>query len=375
LYVLPLIAGLIVLFFMIKPLLARRPRGSQPLALNPANEPLLFAFITQICRTVGAPVPSRIDVDCRLNASASFRRGFRSFLGDDLVLTLGLPLVAATDVTQLGGIIAHEFGHFTQSFAMRLTYIIDRVNGWFGRVIYARDEWDVMLDEWAAEDNDWPAQTIIVIATIGIAFSRLLLKPLMWIGVGISAFISRQMEYNADAYNIEFVGSKVFEETKVRIATASASLDQAYKQMRVSWNNSRILPDNFPHYLILHDAQMPEEKRNAIADRVGLQESGWFSTHPASGDRIRCARRAQKPGVFALGHSATELFSNFEVIARQVSLLHYTDDLRIPAPFVQLRPAPTFFEVTPLGPEPPNREREELEKKLGPARLKLKTAE
>jgi Zn-dependent protease with chaperone function len=375
LYLTPLIVGSIVVFFMFKPLLARRTRGAQPLALNPANEPLLFAFINQVCRTVGSPVPSRIDINCELNASASFRRGFRSFFGDDLVLTLGLPLVAGMNLTQLGGIIAHEFGHFSQSFAMRMTYIINTVNRWFARVIYSRDQWDLLLDEWAQEEEDWRVQMIITCAIIGVAFSRQLLKPLMWIGVGISAFVSRQMEYNADAYSIEFVGSGVYEETAVRLETLSAALDTAYKQVHVPWNNSRALTDNFPKYIMLHDARMPDERRAAIADRVGLAEAHWYSTHPASGDRIRAARRSQKPGVFSLDIPAAELFSDFDVIARQVSLLHYTDDMGIPGPLIQLRPTSSFFETARgAAIEPLDREREELEKKLGPGKLKLNTA-
>ena len=81
----------VMVFFMIKPLLARRAPSAKPLALNPGAEPLVFAFVTKLCQTVGAPVPARIDVDCQLNASAGFRRGLFSFLGHDLVLTVGLP--------------------------------------------------------------------------------------------------------------------------------------------------------------------------------------------------------------------------------------------------------------------------------------------
>ena len=372
-YVTPLLTGGIIVFFMIKPLLARRPRHAQPLALNPANEPLLFGFITEICRTVGAPVPSRIDVDCHLNASASFRRAFRSFFGNDLVLTLGLPLVAGTNITQLAGVIAHEFGHFTQSLAMRLNYIIRGVNEWFARVIYERDQWDLMLEEWALDAEDWRVQMVVAVARLGVWFSRLLLKTLMWVGVAISAFVSRQMEYNADAYEIEFVGSQTFEETATRFATLGASLDFAYKTMRISWNQNHSLPDNFPSFLTLLDARMPEEKRSAIADRVGLERAPWYSTHPASGDRIRCARIAQKPGVFSLDAPARDLFSNFGVISRQVSLLHYMDDLGLPQPLINLRPPESFFEQPrSIEPEEPNPSREMLEKSFGPVRLKLK---
>ena len=111
---------------MFKPLLAARPKRAQPLALNPSDNPLLYAFIAKICDAVGAPTPQRIDMDCQLNASASFRRGFRSMKGSDLVLTIGLPLVANFSAREFAGVVAHEFGHFTQGAGMRLSYIIRR---------------------------------------------------------------------------------------------------------------------------------------------------------------------------------------------------------------------------------------------------------
>ena len=54
LYITPLIAGFVVVLFMIKPLLARRAAAAQPLALNPAAEPVLFALVRCVCDAVGA---------------------------------------------------------------------------------------------------------------------------------------------------------------------------------------------------------------------------------------------------------------------------------------------------------------------------------
>ena len=145
-YFIPLFAGVVVLFFMFKPLLARRPKRAQPLAMNPADNPLLYAFIAKICDVVGAPAPRRIDMDCQLNASAGFRRGFRSMTGNDLVLTIGLPLAANLSTREFAGVIAHEFGHFTQGAGMRLSYVIRSINFWFARVAFQRDAWDEALE-------------------------------------------------------------------------------------------------------------------------------------------------------------------------------------------------------------------------------------
>src|SRR6266403_5393076 len=73
LYLGPAVAGGILVFFMVKPFFAAKAKGPQPIRLDPAKEPLLFAFVQKICKLVGAPVPCRIDADCQVKASASLR--------------------------------------------------------------------------------------------------------------------------------------------------------------------------------------------------------------------------------------------------------------------------------------------------------------
>src|SRR6185295_4479066 len=126
---------------------AARPKEPAKYSLTVQSDPTLFAFISRICELVNAPVPSRVDVDCQINASASFRRGLLSMKGNDLVLTIGLPLAADLTMQEFAGVLAHEFGHFAQGAGMRLTYIVRQTNRWFARVVYDRDEWDIKLVE------------------------------------------------------------------------------------------------------------------------------------------------------------------------------------------------------------------------------------
>ena len=98
------------------------------------------------------------------------------------------------------------------------------------------------------------------------------------------------------------------------------------------------LPDNFPAYLMNHDGALKPATKTQIEDSAGLGRTGIFDTHPSDGDRIRKARRADEPGVFDLDAPATLLFSNFEVLAKQVTQLHYSDDLGIPMGMARLSP-------------------------------------
>ena len=329
-YIGPLFIGAVLVFFMVKPLFARRGTRSQPLALNPGAEPTLYAFIARICETVRAPMPKRIDLDCQLNAAAGFRRGLWSLFGHDLVLTIGVPLVAGLNLREFAGVVAHEFGHFTQGFGMRLSYIIRSINGWFFRVVYERDSWDMALEEWGTDTEDWRVMLVVNFARLGVWFSRLLLKLLMFTGHAISCFLLRQMEYDADSYEIKLAGSEAFESTAKRMAVLNAAMEKAYKEMGFVWKQSHKLPDNFPAYLCKHEASIPAAAKAQVQDTLGLSRTGFFDTHPSDGDRIRRARRAAEPGVFGLELPATVLFSNFEVISKQITHIHYIDDLEIP---------------------------------------------
>ncbi len=209
LYAGPAVAGGILVFFMLKPLFARRPKRAELLSLDPVEEPLLFAFVQRICQLVQAPMPCRIDVDCQVNASASLRRGLWS---RDLVLTIGLPLAAGLDMRQFAGVLAHEFGHFAQGAGMRLTYVIRNINFWFARVVFERDKWDQQLEQ-SAKRVDFRVGVMLHAARGCVWLTRRILWALMHAGNAISCFMLRQMEYDADGYESKVAGSDAFEST------------------------------------------------------------------------------------------------------------------------------------------------------------------
>ena len=208
-YMSPLIIGSLLVFFLVKPLLARRANYLKPQILDPAKEPFLFSFVEKVAESVGAPPPATIAVDTQVNASASYRRGWRSFHSRELQLTIGLPLAAGLSLNQLAGVLAHEFGHFSQAKGMMLTYVIRSVNFWFYRVVYHEDEWDDRLRRWSKE-IDLRLSVILYVARFFIWLSRRLLWLLMRLGDAISCFMMRQMEYDADHCEVLMVGPKVF---------------------------------------------------------------------------------------------------------------------------------------------------------------------
>jgi len=322
-YVAPAVAGTAVTFFMVKPVFARRLRMRDPLALEAADNPQLFAFIEDICRHVRAPIPTRVQVDCQVNASASFARGWQSMVRRDLVLTIGLPLVHALTVRELGGVLAHEFGHFAQGSGLRLTMVVRGINAWFSRVVYERDTWDWRLDTWTKE-ADFRLALLILPSRAGVWLSRQVLRLLMIGGHVISCFLMRQMEYDADSYEVKVAGSRAFATTMQRLRELHVAMAESATYVQSEFA-ARRLPADLPLFLVTWQrtrARAADEGTDAQPER----QSGLFDTHPANTDRLAAAARAADRGVLVGGDvSAVQLFGDFDGLCRLATRHHYED--------------------------------------------------
>jgi Zn-dependent protease with chaperone function len=325
-YITPLIAGGTVVALMLKPLFARPARGPKQKVLDPGAEPLLYAFVDGVCGSVGSPRPARIAVDCRVNASAHREGGILGVAGGKLVLTIGLPLVAGLTLKQFSGVLAHEFGHFSQGAGMRLQTLIMRINLWFARVVYERDEWDQSIAAWSSDERGM-VYVIGAIVRLAVWLTRRILWALMQLGRIVSSFLSRQMEYDADRYQARMVGGEGVAETMQRVQVMALAENGAYTDLKTSWQQRR-LPDNFPKLVTANMPQIPEPMIAAYRQEMDKLGTKLFDTHPADKDRIARARREEPgPGLFHLDGPATDVFANFDALARTASLDMYKSAL------------------------------------------------
>lgn len=323
-YATPAVAGFVLVFFMIKPFFAAREGVPEPVTLDPEKEVLLFAFVQKICDLVGAPMPSRVDVDCDVNASASLRRGLWS---RDLVLTIGLPLAAGLDMRQFAGVLAHEFGHFAQGAGMRLTYVIRRINAWFARVVFERDAWDVRLEQ-SADVMPWQIGIVLHAARACVWATRRILWALMHAGHAISCFMLRQMEYDADSYSAKVVGGEVFEATATRLRILNVATQFAYEHVQQSWA-SRRLPENLVLLIERQSASLRDEAQQEMTAADPKEKTGWFDTHPSDADRARAVRQLNERGIFHSTEPAAQLFSDFSALSRTITRHQYEKHFKL----------------------------------------------
>jgi Zn-dependent protease with chaperone function len=310
-YLAPMVVGVLLVLFMIKPIFVRRASPMKQSKIERQDEPLLFAFVERLCNRVGAPMPREIHLDINVNASASFRRGLLSIFANDLVLTVGLPLAAGMNLHQFAGVLAHEFGHFAQATGMRLTLIIRSINLWFERVVYEEDEWDERIRRWS-RDWDFRIGIILLVARLFIWITRKILWVLMLFGHVISSFMLRQMEYDADRYETHLVGAQVFESTAQRMVELSLAHEWAFQNLGNAWEEGRLV-DNLPALILANEKQIPEDVRQKVLKgHLRDVRTGLFHTHPCEGDRITRARKLKAEPLFKLDLSHAKIQSHME---------------------------------------------------------------
>jgi Zn-dependent protease with chaperone function len=335
-YLAPLIIGPILVFFMIKPLFARRSQTAQAQRIDPDEEPNLFRFVYAICELVKAPRPRCVELDLRVNASAGFRRGMLDLLAGNLTLTIGLPFVAGLSIGELGGVLAHEFGHFAQGAAMRLTFIVRSVNNWFARVVYERDVWDDRLRS-AAGRGDFRIRIIFHLARGTVWLTRRILWLLMNIGHGISCFMLRQMEFDADRFETLVAGSSRFAATTRRLQLLNIAWQRTLMLQQEAVATNRLV-DNLPSLVAGAASRLPETVRQDVENLIGTGKTGWFDTHPSDRDRIKASEATASPGMLEAEGSATTLFRDFATTAQKQTINYYERECGIELKDISLHP-------------------------------------
>lgn len=326
LYVGPMVVGGVVLLFLVKPLFARRAKDTPPLRLSRDAEPFLYEYVTAVARAVGAPPPRSIRINCDVNASASFRRGWMSLFSDDMVVQVGLPVVEGMTVRQLTGILAHEFGHFAQRSGMRLDYIIRHINVWFVRVACERDAYDQWMMNAIAALGVW-GWLIGLAVHAAVWITQSVLFSLAWLGSAVGCVLSRQSEFDADRYEVRLVGVAAFTKSFRQMRELGLARKFTENDLGRFWQEGR-LPDDYASLVVSNIPSITPEIRRKLRQLERQHRSGLFDTHPPDRDRVSIARQESGEGAIRLPDSlgdlsATVLFRDFRKISRAASIEYY----------------------------------------------------
>lgn len=146
--------------------------------LDPLSQPRLFAELQRIAAATGEAMPGEVYLVPDLNAWVMQRGGVLG-IGSRRVMGLGLPLLRVLKVTELGAVLAHEFGHYRAG--------------------------DTRLGPWVYRTR---AAIFRTLENLGGSLIRL---PFVWYAklfLLITHAVSRSQEYAADALAARVVGAR-----------------------------------------------------------------------------------------------------------------------------------------------------------------------
>lgn len=328
------VAGAAMLFvFTLKFILKlKNHKRENRIKLNNEEHTVLWGFIHTICKETGAPKPKNIYVDPDVNAYVAYTNMWLSlFLPVKKELTIGMGLVSCLNLSEFKAVMSHEFGHFSQRSMKIGSYIIS-ANTIIHGMIYDRDKWDDLLEQWRASDISLSVAAWVITPIIWV-IRQVLGLFYMFLNLMYSS-LSREMEFNADKVAISTSGSDA-------ILSGLWRLDSGFEKWNDTLNNAYLASKKklFVKNLYSHNTQtladIADEQNSLLSNlpkdtRGGqtyftsslVSKAEMYASHPSNDKRqdnakvpyIACEQDSRSPWV---------LFNNPTILQEEMTSLIY----------------------------------------------------
>jgi Zn-dependent protease with chaperone function len=218
--------GVSVVAFLIKFIFAVSKNENQSrVQIYEAEQPELFAFINKLSSEIKTPRPKKIFISPDVNAAVFYNSSFWSMLLPVRKnLEIGLGLVNSINISEFKGVIAHEFGHFSQR-SMKLGSFTYNVNQVIYNMLYNNTSYTKFLNSWGSV-NGYLAFFAGITVKIAQAIQWILKR--MYELINKSYFgLSREMEFHADAVAATVAGGNNLVSALSRIEFAASCYNSA----------------------------------------------------------------------------------------------------------------------------------------------------
>ena len=278
-----MIAGVIVAGSMIWSLVPRRDKFEAPgLALTRASHPRLFAELEDIAAALNEPMPAEVYLIGDANAWVADRGGLMGF-GSRRVMGLGLPLLAALNVSQFRAILAHEFGHY------------------YGG--------DTKLGPWLHRTQMAMIRTFQNLGSVGSTMRVALMQLLYYIVFGILKaywklflrainFVSRKQEFRADELACIVAGPEALISGLRGVHAAASAWPSFLKtEMAPMFNMGYLPPMTTGFAQFLAAPPILQQVRQGLEKRIREEKTQPFNSHPPLRERVAAAQRLSIPSL------------------------------------------------------------------------------
>ena len=275
------VGGVIVAGAMLWSLVPRRDKFVAPgLLLERTSHPRLFAELDNIATALREPLPQEVYLIGDANAWVADRGGVMGF-GSRRVMGLGLPLLAALNVSQFRAVLAHEFAHY------------------YGG--------DTRLGPWLHRTQMAMIKTFQNMGSVGKAMRVAAMQVLYYVVFGILKwywflflrainFVSRRQEYRADELACIVAGPQSLVSGLRNIHGAVLAWPAFLKTELGPMFDMGCLPsitDGFAQFLAA--PTIAQQVQKGIETEIREGKTQPYDSHPPLRDRAAAAERLAVP--------------------------------------------------------------------------------
>lgn len=212
-----------VLYFMLKFLNSKSSNSRVGfLEIKRQHEPNLFDLIEKISSEINSELPSKVYLTTEVNAYVFYESSFWSMLFPvKKNLVIGVGLINVLTKSELEAVLAHEFGHFSQS-TMRVGSYVYNAQIIISNMLFENDEFNNTYEKWSGKFAFFPNLGRSIINSIKSGMSSLYKQMLE-----NHSSLSREMEFHADAISASVTGFEPMVSALPRFDFASEALSSA----------------------------------------------------------------------------------------------------------------------------------------------------
>ncbi|NMH28804.1 M48 family metallopeptidase [Flavobacterium silvaticum] len=330
-------SGGFIVYYMIKFLFSSSERQElNMIELNLDEEPELKNVILDLTQSIGTKFPKKVLLSYNVNASVFYTSSFWSmFFPVRKNLNIGLGLVNGVTVSEFKGILAHEFGHFSQR-SMAVGSYVHNVNKVIHNLLYDNESYNNTIASWSNASIYFKlVNWLAFVFNSGVQF--VLRQMYSQVNKGNLA-LSREMEFHADAVGATYVGTKPMIDSLLRMNLVSDSLDQVVDYYNGQIRNG-IKPDNIfsrqtiAMNLMAQRLKLPLEnnfpyvsaEKAAAGVKSYIRVKDLWASHPSDEDRILSYKSGNYMEIPADCRPAGILFSNLKKTQEEATAFLYRD--------------------------------------------------
>ncbi len=270
----PLLIGPIGLVLSFLVLVSAWPKRTYFLSpgplLRPEEHPRLFEELEDVAKSLGEEMPVSVYLLTETNAFVT-QRGSRAVLGGgERVMGIGLPLFQGLTVSELRGVLAHEFGHFHGGDT--------KLIAWIYRTRVAMGETVGTLSGAAGGEA---ALTVLMLA---LSFLFWLYAVLF---LRLTRSLGRQQELNADALAAKLVGPRTMASALRKVSETETAFRRFTRNELLAVMKAGFRPPVFEGFAKFVAAGAVQD---TVSDRLEEElvetKKNPYDTHPPLRERL-----------------------------------------------------------------------------------------